>query len=81
MPIGDRIAEVRKIDGSLLDLFASYSIKVNNFIAAGGDNYTVLTQGTNRVIGVNDLDALIEYIETQPQPFNATIEGCIQRLN
>lgn len=81
LPEGDRIVEVRKADGSLLDMAATYSVTVNSFIAAGGDNYTVLTEGTNRVIGVNDLEALIEYIQAMPQPFNAQIEGRIHRLN
>ncbi|VAX14612.1 5'-nucleotidase [hydrothermal vent metagenome] len=80
-PENDRIVEVRKADGTLLDMAASYSVTVNSFIAAGGDNYTVLTSGTNRVIGSNDLDALIEYISAMPQPFNAVIEGRIKRLN
>jgi len=80
-PSNDRIVEVRKADGTLLDMAASYSITVNSFIAAGGDNYTVLTTGANRVIGSNDLDALIEYISAMPQPFNAVIEGRIKRLN
>ena len=59
----------------------SYTITVNSFIAAGGDNYTVLLEGTNRVIGANDLAVLIEFISAQPQPFNALIEGRITRLN
>ncbi len=81
LPENDRIVEVRKADGSLLDMAASYSVTVNSFIAAGGDKYTVLTEGTNRVIGANDLDALIEHISAMPQPFNAVIEGRISRLN
>lgn len=81
LPEGNRIVEVRKDDGSLLDITTTYSITVNSFIAAGGDNYSVLTEGTNRVIGVNDLDALIAYISAMPQPFNAIVEGRINRLN
>ncbi len=81
LPIENRIIEVRKDDGSLLDTTATYSVTVNSFIASGGDNYTVLTEGTNRIIGSNDLDALIEHINTMPQPFNAVIEGRIKRLN
>ncbi len=81
LPAANRIVEVRKNDGTLLSMTAIYSITVNSFIAAGGDNYTVLTEGTNRLIGTNDLDALIEYIGVMPQPFNTLIEGRIKRLN
>jgi 5'-nucleotidase len=65
------------INGSPLDLSAVYSVTVNSFIANGGDNFTVLKEGLNRVIGPLDLDALVEYLELQPQPFSAQIEGRI----
>jgi 5'-nucleotidase len=66
------------INGNPIDLAASYSVTVNSFLAAGGDNFTVLTQGTNRVIGPVDLDALVTYIGALPQPISAAIEGRIQ---
>jgi len=79
-PVNDRIVEVRKGDIPL-DRGATYSVVVNSFIAAGGDNFTVLLQGTNQVGGPVDLDALVDYIESLPQPFTAAIEGRITRLN
>ena len=66
------------INGTPIDLAATYSVTVNSFMAAGGDNFTILTEGTNRVIGPVDLDALVSYIENLPQPFGASIEGRIQ---
>ena len=51
------------------------------FMNSGDENYTVLTEGTNRVIGANNLDVLTEFISLKPQPFNALIEGRIIRLN
>jgi hypothetical protein len=36
----------------------SHRITVNSFLADGGDNFTVLTQGTNRLGGAVDLDVL-----------------------
>jgi 5'-nucleotidase len=79
-PVNDRIGEVRK-GNILLDRGATCSVVVNSFIAAGGDNFTVLLQGTNQVGGPVDLDALVDYIESRPQPFTAAIEGRITRLN
>jgi hypothetical protein len=35
----------------------------NNFLADGGDAFTVFTEGTNRVGGGDDLQALIDYLE------------------
>jgi 5'-nucleotidase len=70
-----------KVGGSDIDLAATYTVTVNSFMAAGGDNYTVLPQGTNRVVGPVDLDALVNYVSQLPQPINYNIEGRIQRIN
>ena len=78
--VGDRVVAVRK-SGAPIDRAAQYTVSVNSFIAAGGDNFTVLTQGANRAGGPLDLDALINYVRGLIQPFNAGVEGRIQRLN
>ena len=39
---------------------------MNNFIAAGGDDFPALTLGTNEVTGLDDLVAL----EAYPRPAN-----------
>ena len=36
---------------------------VNNFLADGGDSYTVFRPGTNRFMGEIDRDAFSSYIE------------------
>ena len=79
--IGDRVVDVRDGAGNALDPAAIYSVTVNSFIAAGGDNFSTLTQGANRIVGPVDLDALVDYIASLPQPFTAAITGRIQRLN
>jgi 5'-nucleotidase len=58
-----RVTNVR-IAGVPLDPGASYRVTVNNFLAEGGDNYTVLKQGTNRLGGDVDLDAFSKYVES-----------------
>jgi 5'-nucleotidase len=65
------------VNGVPLNPVASYSVTVNSFMAGGGDNFSVLTEGTDRVIGRVDLDALIAHIESLPQPFDAALEGRI----
>jgi 5'-nucleotidase len=59
--------------GALLDPAATYRVTVNSFMATGGDNFAVLTQGTNRVVGPVDLDALVDYVE-QDLAGNVTID-------
>ena len=49
------------IGGVAVDPAATYRITVNSFLADGGDGFSVLTQGTDEVVGGPDLDALIGY--------------------
>lgn len=79
-PDGQRIVEVLDGDGNPLQPSAEYTVTVNSFLAAGGDNFTVLTQGTGLVGGPVDLDALIEFIDQAGGPIVANIEGRISLL-
>ncbi|AKF87074.1 hypothetical protein MFUL124B02_37180 [Myxococcus fulvus 124B02] len=74
-PIGRRIdpASIR-LDGAPLDAAATYRVTVNNFLAGGGDGFAVLTQGTNRLGGAIDSDALEAYLKahsSQARPLAA----------
>ncbi len=69
------------INGLAIDMATNYSVTANSFIASGGDNFSVFTEGTNRVTGVVDLDALETFIGGLIQPFTAVVENRIQRLN
>jgi 5'-nucleotidase len=50
------------VNGAPLDLNASYRVTVNNFLADGGDGFFVLRNGTDRVGGLEDLQAFEAYI-------------------
>jgi 5'-nucleotidase len=66
------------IEGAPLDLDATYTVTSNAFVAAGGDGFTVLTEGADReVVGGSDADAFVEWVEGLPAGFTATIEGRI----
>lgn len=80
-PVGDRVVAIHAADTLPLDPAAIYRVTVNSFIAAGGDNFLVLAQGTNRVVGPVDLNALVTYVRSLAQPFAAAIEGRIVRRN
>jgi 5'-nucleotidase len=60
-----------EIGGVAVDPAGSYRITVNSFMADGGDDYRVLTQATDRVGGVVDLDALESYLQGLPGPLEA----------
>ena len=69
-PAGERISNIR-INGVPLDPLATYRVTVNNFLADGGDGFTVFRTGTNRFFGQIDLDAFVAYI-TANSPLGLT---------
>jgi len=50
------------LGGQPVDPAASYRVTVNSFLADGGDGFSVLPQGTDRVGGELDLDAFVAYL-------------------
>jgi 5'-nucleotidase len=50
-----------------------YRVTVNSFLADGGDNFTVLKEGKNRVGGGQDIDALESYIAENSKDSPLTI--------
>ncbi len=51
-----------QLNGVAIDPNASYRVTVNNFLAAGGDNFTRFTAGTDLLTGSIDLDAFVSYL-------------------
>ena len=50
-----------RINGVMVMPGATYRVTVNSFLADGGDNFSVLTQGTDRLGGAVDTDAFENY--------------------
>ncbi|KAF0219893.1 MAG: hypothetical protein FD174_1617 [Geobacteraceae bacterium] len=73
------ITEVLK-DGISIDKGLTYTVTVNNFLAGGGDSFTVFKSGLNPVVDAADIDVLVSYIKGLAQPFNATIEGRVTKI-
>lgn len=59
-PAGSRVSDIA-INGTPLDPAASYRVAMNNFLADGGDGFTVFREGTDQLGGEVDLDALARY--------------------
>ena len=53
--------------GGALDSLPVHRVTVNSFLADGGDNFLVLKEGTDRLGGDLDLDAMQTYLKTQEQ--------------
>jgi 5'-nucleotidase len=74
-PAGSKVVEVRR-SGLPIDKAATYSVTCNNFMAAGGDGFTVFVGGKNQVGGSIDLDALVEYVQER-SPIDLARDGRI----
>jgi 5'-nucleotidase len=62
-PLGSRVDPATiKINGVAVDPAGSYRVTVNSFLADGGDGFTELRNGTARLGGAVDLDALAAYL-------------------
>ena len=51
-----------QLNGAVIEPAATYRMVTNSFLADGGDAFTVFREGTNRVGGGDDLEALIAYL-------------------
>lgn len=60
-PAGARILDLR-LDGEPVRDEVRYRVTMNSFLAAGGDNFTVFRDGTDPIVGPQDIDALESYI-------------------
>ena len=78
---GTRVPDASvEINGVPVVSTATYRITVNNFLAGGGDGFTVLRSGTNPVTGAIDLDAFIAYLGAN-SPLAAPTDDRITAIN
>jgi 5'-nucleotidase len=70
-PEGERVAAgSMKLNGAPIDPAASYRVTVNNYLALGGDGFTVLKQGLKPQTGVFDDEALFAYFQKSSSPIS-----------
>ncbi|WP_035323098.1 bifunctional 2',3'-cyclic-nucleotide 2'-phosphodiesterase/3'-nucleotidase [Peribacillus kribbensis] len=80
-PVSERVVELTKTDGTPIEDTQVYTAVVNDFMASGGDNYTVLKDKA-RTYGAVDLDAFVDYVKTafNGGKITAGIEGRITNI-
>jgi 5'-nucleotidase len=63
-PTGSKveISEI-KIDGVPIDSEGTYRVAANFFLADGGDGFVTFKDGVDRICGITDLEALVNYME------------------
>jgi 5'-nucleotidase len=78
-PAGDKVLDMR-LNGTPIDPAATYRVTTNDFLANGGDGFTALTAGTDRVTAPGfDVDALVAYIGAN-SPVAPPTTGRITRI-
>jgi 5'-nucleotidase len=80
-PYGERVvADRMSLNGQPIDPAKSYRVTVNNYLAVGGDGFTVLKEGTGQQFGIYDVDALYGYFRAN-SPIAPVAPGRIARMN
>lgn len=80
-PAGQRIVPGSvRLNGQPITPESRVRVTVNSFIASGGDNFTVLRQGTERRTGQMDIDAFEAYVKANPTIAPGPLDR-IARLN
>jgi 5'-nucleotidase len=80
-PYGERVLVDRmSLNGQPIDPAKSYRVTVNNYLAVGGDGFTVLKEGTGQQFGIYDVDALYGYFRVN-SPIAPVAPGRIARMN
>jgi 5'-nucleotidase len=80
-PDGDRVvADSMSLNGQRIDPADSYRVTVNNYLADGGDGFSVFRQASAAQFGVYDSDAVFAYFRAN-SPIAPAAAGRIVRLN
>ncbi|MFI7634507.1 bifunctional metallophosphatase/5'-nucleotidase [Nonomuraea sp. NPDC049400] len=69
-----------KLNGTVISAGGKYRLTANSFIATGGDGFSLLTKGTERVEKVRDIEAFETYIRAK-SPLRAPALGRVTRVN
>jgi 5'-nucleotidase len=65
-PGGEKVMKMQ-LHGQTIEPTALYRIVVNSFLAEGGDRFTVLRNGTDRLGGALDLETFQSYLQAMEQ--------------
>jgi 5'-nucleotidase len=77
--VGSRVVKIT-VGGQPLDLNQIYSVATNNFVAGGGDGYTIFTHATDLLdTQFVDADVLADFIR-DAGTISPQVEGRIQQV-
>lgn len=70
-----------RLNGQPLEPLKQYTIVVNSFLADGGDDFTVLKQGSERSVLGRDLEAFEQYLHAQGATLSNLKTARVQRID
>lgn len=76
-----KVIDIYGADGTPIDPKAKYTVTVPEYLANGGDDFTLLREGTDKVVGPVDIDVIENYVKQLKQPFSYSIEGRIKKIH
>lgn len=77
----DQRVQQLSLNGQPIDLTRQYKVIVNNFLADGGDGFTVFKQGSARKVIGKDLDALEAYLREPGAGLSAIKKDRVRRAD
>ncbi|NLV26542.1 MAG: bifunctional metallophosphatase/5'-nucleotidase [Methanomicrobiales archaeon] len=76
----DKVTSIT-FNGEDLMMNKNYTVATTDFLAAGGDGYTVMEEGVISGYGRLDVDIFIDYLKTLPSPIETRTGGRIYPTN
>ncbi|WP_030044518.1 bifunctional metallophosphatase/5'-nucleotidase, partial [Streptomyces resistomycificus] len=74
------VTDTIRLNGAAVDPAATYRVATNSFLAGGGDGITTLGQGTNDLVGTDDLTALEQYLTANSSATNPIAPPVTNRI-
>jgi 2',3'-cyclic-nucleotide 2'-phosphodiesterase (5'-nucleotidase family) len=65
---GDRITAIELPGGRAFLETATYTVVINDFMLTGGNGFAFVGTAKSEPVNVVDLDALVGWVESRPQP-------------
>lgn len=62
------VADSVRLNGEPLEADRTYRVAMNSFLAGGGDGFPTLAEGTDELVGGDDLSALESYLDAHSSP-------------
>ncbi|MGC9543719.1 bifunctional metallophosphatase/5'-nucleotidase [Streptomyces sp. UG1] len=69
-----------KLNGEAIDPTATYRVATNSFLAGGGDGFPTLGQGTNDLVGADDLAVLEKHLTANSSATNPIAPPAADRI-